>query len=90
MSHRHLITNLFAYKDVMQIDHDSELQPVWSFKGVSIWHLVSDQKSYPEVHPRPRVHLIPSFQIIFSYGMVTTEFPEKKIYIYIYDFSKWR
>ena len=31
---------------------DRELRPLWSFKGVSIFYLVSDKKSYPEVHTR--------------------------------------
>ena len=28
----------------------SELRPVWSFEGVSIFYLVSDKKSYPDLH----------------------------------------
>ena len=32
-------------------------------------------------HPRPRVHIFPSSQIIISYGMVRIGFTEKYIYI---------
>ena len=45
---------------------DSELRPVWSLKGVSMYHLVSDQKSYPEDQAAP----FPKFssQYLLWYG----------------------